>query len=244
MKYTDNKFGLILFFFILLFLYTKFIGPIPFSVTSVQTTKSNFFAVSGNGEAAGIPNTALLSIGITKTASTVYTAQTQVNAPMNKTIDELKKLGVNEKNIKTTDYSVSPDYDYSAGKQTVRGYTVTQSLQVKISPIEKANSAIDIASSNGLNLINGVTFVLDEKTMDKIQQEAQKNAISEAKKKAENLAGLAGIKLGRIVNIEQSNGTLDRFGPVTLEAQKTNQTQLTPGENKVSITVTISYETN
>lgn len=246
-KILQNPFTIILFFFCLLFLYTKLAEPIPLTINSIQTTKSNLFSVSGVGEATGIPNTAQISLGITKSAITVIDAQNQANSAMNKTIDDLKKLGIEKKNIKTTNYSVNPDYEFLGGKQTIKGYTVTQSLEVRVEPIEKANSAIDLATSNGLNLIGGVTFVLDDPTREKLENEARIKAVEEAKKKAESLAKASGIKLGRIIDVQESLGGFPRIQPLTLDAQKvgsTVSTELSPGENKVSLSITLSYETN
>ena len=133
------------------FLYIKLAGPIPFYVQSIQTTKTNLFSVSGTGKATGIPDTAQLSIGVTKTASTIADAQSQTNTAVNKIIKDLKQLGIDEKNIKTTDYSVNPKYDYNRGEQNITGYTVTQSLEEKITPIDVAKKAVDIATTDGAN---------------------------------------------------------------------------------------------
>ena len=82
----------VLFIFICLFLFTKLAGPLPFSVTTVTTTKDSLFTAEGTGEATAIPDTALISFGVMKEAATVEAAKTQVNDVMNKIVDELKKL--------------------------------------------------------------------------------------------------------------------------------------------------------
>ncbi len=154
----------ITFLFITLFLYTKLVGPIPFSVNSIQTTKTNLFTANGTGKATAVPNTAQLSLGVTKTAKTITDAQNQANAVINKLTADLKSLGILETDIKTTNYSVNPNYDYINGKQIANGYTVSQNLDVKIKAIDKANSAIDIATADGANMVGGLSFILDDKT--------------------------------------------------------------------------------
>src|SRR5687768_14574528 len=136
----------VLFIFIGLFLFTKLAGPLPFSVTTVTTTKDSLFTAEGTGEATGIPDTALVSFGVMKEAATVEAAKTQVNDVMNTIVNELKKLGVEEKNIKTVNYSVNPNYDYANGRQTLRGYQVSADVQAKLKPVEQANKALDIAT--------------------------------------------------------------------------------------------------
>ncbi|MDP2637516.1 MAG: SIMPL domain-containing protein [Candidatus Levybacteria bacterium] len=232
----------IIFIFLGLFIYTKLLGPISFSINSIQTTKSNLFSVNGVGEATAIPDTAQLSLGVTKTASTVNDAQNQVNTAANKIIEDLKNLGVEEKNIKTTNYSVNPNYDFNRG-QTITGYAVTQTLEIK-SSIDTSNKVIDAATANGANVVNGVTFTFNDKTKKELENKARTEAVKMAKEKAESLAKATGIRLGKIVDVQESTGFEPRPMLQTLEADgKGGDTQLQPGENSVNITITLSYET-
>ncbi|MBI2034703.1 MAG: SIMPL domain-containing protein [Candidatus Levybacteria bacterium] len=230
--------------FVIFYLFTKFFGPIPFSISSVTTTKTDLFTVEGVGEATGIPDTALLSLGVTKKAATIKDAQNQVNQAANAMIADLKKLGIDEKNIKTTNYSVYPDYDYTRG-QTITGYSVSENLEVKVTPIEKANQAIDIATKDGANMVGGITFILNEDIKKSIEQEARKDAVKKAKEKAQNLASAAGIRLGKIVNVQESQGYQP---PIALESSMLKDggtgepTQLTPGESTIRTSITLSYE--
>lgn len=233
----------IIFIFLGLFIYTKLFGPIPFSVNSIQTTKTNLFSVSGIGKATAIPDTAQISIGVTKTASTVISAQNQTNAAANKIIEDLKSLGVKEKNIKTTNYSVNPNYDFGRGEQNITGYTVTQTLDVKTS-IDTANKAIDTATKDGANIVSGVNFTFDDKTKKELEEKARNEAVKMAKEKAESLAKATGIRLGRIVDVQESAGFEPR--PVMMQAldmEKSDDTQLQPGENSITINITLFYET-
>lgn len=228
------------------FLYTKFAGPIPFSVNSVQTTKTSLFSVSGVGKSTGIPDTAQLSIGVTKTASTIASAQEQTNSAANKIIDDLKKLGIAEKDIKTTNYSINPNYDYSRGGQNITGYTVTQSLDINITPIDVANKAIDVATADGANLVGGINFTFNDKTKKDLEDRARTEAVKMAKEKAQSLANATGIKLGKIVDIQESSDFNPR--PIMMAqsfgAGKTAaDTSLQPGENSITINITLSYET-
>lgn len=244
-----TPFFTILFIFLGLFLYTRFAGSIPFSVNSVQSTKNTVFNVSATGEESAIPDTASLSVGVTKTSSSVLTAQKQVNEISDKLVTNLKKLGIEEKKIKTTNYGVYPEYDYSFGKQTIKGYTVTQNLQIEIKPIDKANQAIDIATAAGANIVGGINFTLDEKTREELEQKARVEAIQKAKEKAQKLASTAGIRLGRIVDVQESNyfppPIMYNQGLATADGRGGGgeTTKVTPGESAVTVTVDLSYET-
>jgi uncharacterized protein len=234
--------------FVCLLLYTKIFGPIPFSVTSITTNKTNLFTVQGTGEATGIPDTAMVTLGVNKEASTVQTAQNQVNEIINNITADLKGMGVKAENIKTSNYSVNPNYDYSTGRQVAKGYTVNATIEVKLDSIDKANQAVDLATKNGATQVGNVQFVLDEKKQKALQDEARKEAIKEAKERAQSLANAAGIRLGRIVDV-QENPTANAPQPLyqTAIAEKAADaappTELNPGENKVSVTISLSYET-
>lgn len=243
-------FATIIFFFASLYFFSLLFGPLPFSVNSVQTTKSDLFTVTGEGEASAVPDTAQFSVGITETANTVEAAQNAANQTANAIIEGLKGLGIEENKIQTGNYSVNPNYDFSnGGNQRITGYTVTQNLNVEVTPVDRANQAIDIATKNGANTAGGVTFVLNDEKRMELENTARKQAIDEAKSKAKNIADIAGIRLGKLINVQESSFSP---GPIPFEArsavvndvsEEAVQTQLEPGENAVNISVTLFYET-
>lgn len=250
LKELRIPFFTILILFITLFVFTKLFGPIPFSVNSITTTKSNLFTVQGTGEATAVPDTALVTLGVNKEATTVEAAQTQVNEIINKITTDLKALGVEEKNIKTTNYSVNPNYDFTGGRQTARGYSVSANIEVRVKPVERANQAIDIATADGATQVGNVTFVVNDETQKQLEDEARKDAVTEAKEKAQSLANAAGIKLGKIIDIQESSSGFPQpmlYRALDLKAESAGSampaTELNPGENKVSVTITLSYET-
>lgn len=235
-----------LFIFLFLFLYIKLAGPIPFFINSVQTTKTDLFHADGTGKATAVPDTAMVELAVTKTAPTVADAQNQANTIMNNIFSSLRSLGIEDKNIKTTNYSVNPEYNYNNGRQNPTGYTVTQNLEVKVKPIDKANKAIDLATANGANVVGGLQFTLDDATVKQLQQKAREEAVANAKEKAQGLAHAAGIHLGRIVDVQENNQTPYpiRFGALAAGAKSADNqpTNVTPGENEISVTVSLSYQ--
>lgn len=239
----------ILVFFIALSIYTKVIGPIPFTVNNINTLNSTPFEVSGTGKASAAPDTAVINLGVTETGSTVEQAQTKTNRATEAITKSLKEQGIPEKNIKTTNYSVSPNYSFENGSQRITGYTVTQNFEVK-APIDKANAVVDSATANGANLVGGINFTLDDKKMEELKDEARTEAVDSAKASAQGLAKAAGINLGKIINVQENFGSTPPV-PVareamTLDASKNEvpSTNITPGETNVEVTVTLTYQTN
>lgn len=231
-------------FFILLFTFTKIFGPIPFSVNSVTTTKSTTFDVTGEGKVSVKPDVASVNVGIRSQGSTVKIAQDQINTVINKVSQAVKSLGVDAKDIQTTNYSIYPDYDYSGSSQRIKGYSASTNLSAKVRNTDKVNSVIDAATSNGANEISGINFEVDDKT--KAENEAREKAVADAKSKAENAAKIAGFKLGRIVNYSENFGDFPRPIPMRAMALENkaqgSPTQVEPGSTEVNVTVTLSYE--
>lgn len=250
--------------FIAFLVYTKVFGPIPFYINSVNTTKTDLFSSSGNGDATAVPDEGLVNIGVTKSAATVEEAQKQVNTVSGKLISDLKKLGIKDKDIKTTNYNVSPNYNNirpmgmmapgSSGNieasntpDNINGYEVTQNIEVKVKPIELVNKIIDTATKDGANLVGGTNFTFSDDLQKNLEEKATKLAVEEAKSKAESLANISGIRLGKIVNIVSNNNSprpLYMMGSgAKAEDQTTTPTNITPGQSTVTIGVTIYYET-
>lgn len=269
-----NLSGAILFFFVLLIIFSKWGPGIPFSVNQVTTNRADFFTVSAEGKVQTKPDSAEVNIGFVGNGKTVIEAQTKANAVMNKVTDALKKLGINSDDIKTTNYSVNPQYQSEPvsmelkamaepavqvdqpvpamqispsfrGETTSRitGYQVDSTLQVQIKDLTKVNSIIDTATQNGANQIYGVNFTVAEK--DKFISEARKIAIDKAKKKALEVSSQAGIRLGRLMNIYESENT--PYGGMMYSAKAVPDmrtgTEVEPGSTEIIVNVTLNYET-
>jgi len=239
--------GAVIVFFILLFGFTKIVGPIPFTVNNINTSTPNPFEASGTGKASAAPDTAVINMGVTQTGATVKEAQTKTNQIADQIISGLKNLGIEEKDIKTTNYSVNPEYSFSAGSQKITGYSVTQNFEVK-SPIDKANQVVDAATLGGANLVGGISFTLEDEKMEELMNEARNEAVEKAKTSAEGLANAAGIKLGKIINIQESFGSTQpvpvfREAALDASAKSEPETQITAGESNVEVTVILTYQT-
>lgn len=231
-------------FFILLFTFTKLFGPIPFSVTSVTTQKSDTFQVSGEGKVTATPDVAQVTVGVQANAATVKAAQDQLNSNINKVSDAIKKLGIEGKDIQTTNYNIFPVRgDFNAGPSKITGFEASTNLEIKVRQLEKANSVIDAATSSGANQVGGINFDIDDKS--KLENEARQKAVDEAKKKAEAASRIAGFRLGRIINYSENTGGFPQ--PIPLRAMGALEkvdttTQVEVGSQEITIQVTLSYE--
>lgn len=239
---------LVLAIFLFATLFFKIVGPLPISVNQTTVQKQSTFDATGEGKAAVAPDVALTSLGLTITHSTVAAAQEEANRVINSINQALKQGGVGDKDIRTQNYSIYPQYDYSAG-QRVTGYTVNATLEVKFTDFAKLETAIDSAVSLGANQVGGVTFTLSDETRLKAEDQARSEAVAKAKAKAESLSRAAGVKLGRIINVYESTNQppvpLYRSLEASLDSDiaVAEPTQIEPGSTEVTLSVTLSYET-
>ncbi|MCJ7805856.1 SIMPL domain-containing protein [Patescibacteria group bacterium] len=241
--FLKHPLTLIFAFFAILFLYSKFGPSLPFSVLSQQ--KGTPLVVEGTGSATAVPDIAKISIGIEETGSSLASAQKLINQKSKTLTDALKTLGVGEKDTKTTNYSVYPEYDYRSPGSTITGYRISITYEVKIKDIEKVNEILTKVTEAGANTVSNISFEVNEETKNKLLGEAREEAVGKAREKAQSLAKAAGVRLGRIINISESQGITPR--PITLEkgiggTPEETQVQIEPGETELSVMVTVSWE--
>src|SRR3989338_5735612 len=179
----------------------KFIGVPPTRDT---------ITVSGEGKVTTIPDIANLSLGTQAERSTVTEAQRENTRVMNALLAKLDGFGVEKKDIQTERYDISPRYDYLDGKTVLRGYTVSQSVRVKVRNMEKVGDILGAAGEIGANQVGSIIFGVDEP--EKLKAEARDKAILNAREKAAALAKAAGVTLRRVISVSESgNESVPRY---------------------------------
>lgn len=231
-------------------LVVKTLGPIPFAVSSTVTQKMNLFTSQGQAEIEAIPDEARLTVGINVNKNTVLAAQEEANGVIAAITEEIMKLGIKKDALKTSQYSINPNYDYSSGANKIVGYSVNSSLTVTLTDFSKVNEVIDLATAKGANQVGGISFVLSEAKEKELKAQAREEAIADAKNSASELARLSGVKLGKVVDVIESNND---YWPMPMSARPEMSmvkdagggvpTSIEPGSTTYSYSVTLSYET-
>jgi hypothetical protein len=220
-------------------------------------TATNTINVSGDGEVFAVPDTATFSVTVQEEAKEVQAAQDVATKKGNDIIAYLKNQGIDEKDIQTTDYNVYPQYDYingvcsdggycQPGKQTLRGFQVSQTLAVKVRDTEKAGTLLSGVGSLGASTVSGLSFTIADE--DALRAEARDKAIEKAKAKADALADALGVTVVRVVGFsENSNYPIPyaKGGAVmAMDARLESSVapELPVGQNKITSDVNITYE--
>ncbi len=214
---------------------------------------TNTITVSGTGEVFAVPDIATFSFSVVERGETVKVAQDIATEKTNKFIAFLKNGGVDEKDIKTTLYNVSPRYEYSQrgvrsfpprGERVLVGFEVRQTITIKVRDTKKAGELLSGAGEYGISEASGLQFTIDDE--DALMAEARKSAIDDASAKGRQLANDLGVKLVRVVSFgesgagpfsrgfaERASGDFATFSAVP---------EIPVGENKVVSRVSITYE--
>lgn len=199
--------------------------------------------VNGEGEAAGVPDIVILTLGVETEAKTAAAALRQNRARMNATIAKLEQLGVAERDMQTRNLSVNPRYDYSNDGEPPRiaGYAAQNMLTVKLRKLDEAGAIIDEVVSDGANRLGGLSFAFDDPKP--LMNEARRAAVEDARARAALYAEAAGVSLGPILRISEGYAAAPSPGPVMeARAMKADSTPVAAGESSVSANVTIIYE--
>jgi hypothetical protein len=229
--------------FVFLFLFAKFAPSFPISVLTQQ--KGEPLIVSGEGKVTVVPDIAKISLGIEETGLSLKDVQNKVNQKSQDLTSVLKKLGIGEKDIKTAAYNVYPEYNYGVNPQKITGYRISTTYEVKIKDFEKINEVLVKATEAGVNSIGNIAFEVNETTKNAKLNEARKQAVEEAKTKADGLAHAAGISLGKIINVSESQGAEPRPYYALkegIDSATPVQPDIQPGETELSVTVSLSFE--
>ena len=229
----------VLLVFAAVFAFAKWGPSIP--ISSVVSQKQDFFTVSGEGKVTVVPDTAIVDLGITVNRPTVKAAQSEANSVINVITQAVKDLEVAAKDIKTSNYSVYPQYD----QNRITGYQVNISLTVTVREIDKVNQVIDTATAKSANTVGRIQLTVDEDKKKQLLQEAREEAVKEAKEKAVSLAKAAGITLGKIINVVESPTGFPRpiYAKEMMAVGGGGDTQIQPGSTDISTSVTLFYET-
>ena len=200
-------------------------------------------SVSGTGEASGAPDLALLDLGVSAGGKTVEAARDTAAEAMNDVLEAVKDNGVEDKDVQTRQFRIEPEYEFPDGKRVLIGFRVTNTVQLKIRDLDSVGDIIDdVADAAGdVVQVQNLRFTIEEP--DELRAEARKEAMTDARDKAETLADLAGVKLGKPLSINES------FGPRPvpfLEAVADGRggaevTPIEPGELEVSVSVNVTY---
>lgn len=233
-----------LLFLVVVIIYSLFFGPAKKYGDSLMPAKT--INVSAEGKITVSPDIAKLSFSVVSEGANPKLLAENNNKKMNAAIDFAKSQGIEEKDIKTTEYNLSPRYEYDekTKKTFISGYTLTQTVLVKVRDLTKTAEVLGGLPELGINQISSISFDIDEP--EKYLSEARNQAFDKAKEKAEAMAEKNGVELVRVINFYEYQSipyyqNVKALGMGGAEAAPALP-QIQPGSQEVTIQVSVTYE--
>jgi uncharacterized protein YggE len=212
--------------------------------SSIYSQQNVGIWVTGVGKTNVTPDMAVLSLGIEAQAMTVAEAQQQAAQAMDAVMGVLDSHSVDEKDIQTQQYSIQPVREWHDDQYALLGYRVTNTVKVKVRNIDDTGSIIDgVAAAGGdYTIVNSISFTVDEP--ENYYEQMREEAMADAKDRAEQLADLGGVKLGKPIYIAESssyNPPIVYLDYKSAEGAVVPTTSISPGETELQLTVQVVY---
>lgn len=206
------------------------------------TPPARLITMSGTGQAQAVPDEARLSAGVVSEGTTAAAALADNTAKMTAVFAAIRKLGVPDKSVQTSGFSVSPQYSPSDSGRArhITGYQVSNTVTVSLDDLTKLGPALDALVRSGANRIAGVAFSL--RNPAPLLARAREDAVKDATRKAQTYARAAGVTLGPIQSIKESSNTFPRPRMQGLALAAGAPPPIAAGEQAVTATVTMSWQ--
>lgn len=210
---------------------------------------NNSISVNGDGKVYAKPDMFTANIAITENATTTKEALTKTNNKVKQIMDIAVAEWVDKKDILTTNVSMYPRYNYINGRSEPDWYDSTQNLTIKIKNLDSASVILDkLSAVDGLQIQN-TSYDIDNK--EKVFEQARELAFKKAQSKAEQLAKLAGVSLGKVISISDMTVDMYPVGPYPMYknamtegmggVSSDNSSPMSPGEMTFEMNVNVVY---
>jgi uncharacterized protein len=207
----------------------------PDSATSAAKPTGGI-TVNGTGTITSVPDEATFTVGVQTQGSSAREALASNSEQMRQVIAAVRSAGVAKDDVQTQDVSVSANY---SEQNRIDGYTANNSVLVTIHGLSSAGKVLDAASNAGANQVYGPT--LSRSDEEKLRTKALRDAVADARQKAEALAAAAGVGLGRVTAItEGSSGGAEPYYASDMRLAKADA-PIEPGTQDIQATVTVTF---
>ena len=204
--------------------------------------QGTLLTVNAEGMSEGRPDMATINLGVTTEGQTAQAALQENVRRMTALTQALRRAGIAERDIQTSNVSVYPQQQYVEGQQPhITGYQANNSVTAKIRNINNTGRVIDAAVAAGGNTVNGVSFSYQDP--DAQLDAARRDAIQEARRRAELYANALNMRVVRVVAVQEGGGYSPPV-PMAVErmAAQDASTPIAPGQIETRVSVNVTFE--
>jgi uncharacterized protein len=220
------------------------------TATRINDSSSNILSTLGTATAKVKPDKVTITLGVETTNKTAKASLSTNSETMSKVINVLLAAGVKQNETSTSTFGISPNYNYSQGRNTITGFTTTNSIQIQSSNINSTAKWIDTAvSSGGATTINSIDFTLSDKKLEEIKSGLIKQAIADARNKAIVVVSALGLKVLGIKSVSVNEAPIPPPEPFLQKQQSASAaptpasipTPIISGQQEASVSVSIGW---
>ncbi|MCL6684683.1 SIMPL domain-containing protein [Sphingomonas alba] len=214
------------------------------TAVQVQPITGTRLDISATGEVSRVPDVAIISTGVVTKAATATAAIQQNAQRMERVRAALRRAGIQDKDIQTSSLSLNPDYAYEQNQPPrLTGYQASNQLSVRFRDIGETGKILDALVSEGANQISGPNLTIDkpEAALD----EARVKAIAAGRARADTYARALGMRVVRLLSVSESGGyAVPPPAPPVMyaRAERDSSTSIDPGEQRLQVSVSMSFE--
>lgn len=219
------------------------------SPAAAQTQPGRLVTMTGTATAQGTPDRAWVTVGVEARSPDTRTAREQVAVSMQHIQQRLKALGIPDAALRTSSFNVTQDWQFNQVRErTLRGYVVSNQIEVRVDDIAKVPAIIDGSVASGANMLHGVRW--DMKDRQALERQALRLAFEDARGRADVIARAAGSTLGQAYAVQESRFgevrpmTQMRFESAAPQASVESVSVINPGLMDIRATVTASFVIN
>jgi uncharacterized protein YggE len=214
-------------------------------VTVTQSIAGTRLDISATGDVTRVPDIAIITAGVMTRAATARSALQQNATRMDRVIAALKRAGVEDRDIQTSNINLNPEYTYANNQPPkLNGYTASNQLTIRFRDIANSGTILDALVAEGANQINGPSLTIDKPEL--ALDEARTRAAAAGRARAELYARTLGLRVARLVAVSESGGYAapPPMPPMVMMAERAQaaDTKIVPGEQKLSVTLNMTYE--
>ncbi len=210
--------------------------------------EKNTVSATGIAETKIMPDEASVYLTVETLKDTADQSKNENTAISDRVMSALKNLDIKDSDIETMNYNIYPEYDWSSGKQKLKGYKAVNSIKVKTTDFNLLGKIIDVGVNAGVNRIDNIQFELSTEREAMAKKEALEKASKDAKEKAEAIASGLNVKLGKLVSVSTQDYYYQPYrffeGGMAMEAKAAigAAPQINPQELETRATVNVVFE--
>jgi uncharacterized protein YggE len=194
--------------------------------------------MTGTASVSAVPDEAIVTAGVMTTADSARAALSANTKRMSQVFAALKDIDVEERDVTTSSFNISPNWEHGPSGSRQKGYQVSNQVTVRLRDVTFVGAALDTLVRAGANQAGGVRFIV--KNQDELLDTARREAVGKAKARATLYAEAAGVALGPIMQITEGGGSM----PQPMFAGRAASMEAAPiaaGEQDLSVSVTITW---